>query len=236
MIAAIAFDADDTLWHNETIFEEMHQRLCRLLEGYHPAEQVEAALFSTEMRNLELFGYGVKGFTLSAIETALELTAGRLSGAEVREILEFAREMLSHPVQPLEGVEETLAQLGRRYPLLLITKGDLRDQERKIARSGLARHFNHWEIVSEKNVETYARILERHRIAPEAFVMVGNSLKSDILPVLDLGGHGVYIPYHLLWKAESANAPAGASAARFHPLASIRGLPELLNLLQDRAG
>ena len=229
----IAFDADDTLWHNETIFEDVHERYRKMLAQYHDAATVDRTLFATEMRNLELYGYGVKGFTLSALETAIELTGGKISTAEIRELIELGRDMLAHPVVLLPGVAETLAALAPTHSLLVITKGDLRDQERKIAKSGLAEHFRHVEIVSDKNEAAYATILRRHAIAAPGFVMVGNSLKSDILPVLALGGTGVHIPYHLTWEHERAETPA-AAASRFFTVKTIRELPALVAELHAR--
>ena len=230
MITAIGFDADDTLWHNETIFEEHHRRFQALLGRHHDPETVARPLFATEMRNLELFGYGVKSFPLSAIETAIEMTQGGIPAEEIREIIAMAKGMLAHPVELLAGVAETIAALSPAYPLLLITKGDLRDQERKIARSGLATHFAHQEIVSEKNTRSYAAILARHDIPAGGFLMVGNSLRSDVLPVLELGGHAAYIPYPLLWEHEKAEAPP-VDCDRFHNLADIGGLPALVERL-----
>jgi putative hydrolase of the HAD superfamily len=218
----VGFDADDTLWHNENIFEHTHERYRDLLARYHDAATVDRTLFATEMRNLELYGYGVKGFTLSAIETAIQLTEGRISGEEIRRLIELGREMLAHPVELLEGVEETLAHLAERHRLLLITKGDLRDQERKLAKSGLAARFRAVEILSEKDEPSYAVVLRRHGIDPARFLMVGNSLKSDILPVLALGGAGAHVPYRLTWAAERAEAPQGQG--RFYALESIRAV------------
>jgi len=203
----IGFDADDTLWHNEVIFERTHERYRALLATYHDAATVDRTLFATEMRNLDRYGYGIKGFTLSAIETAIELTDGRIRASEIRELIALSHEMIEHPVALLEDVAATLRALHGRHRLALITKGDLRDQERKLAKSGLAEHFAHVEIVSEKDAEAYRRFLDRHVIAPERFLMVGNSLKSDILPVLALGGAGAHIPYHVTWAAEQAAAP-----------------------------
>lgn len=198
----IGLDADDTLWHNESIFEKTHERYRALLAQYHDAATVDRMLFATEMRNLELYGYGVKGFTLSAIETAIQLTGGRIRTDEIQQLIELGRVMLAHPVELLEGVADTLAAIAPRHRLVLITKGDLRDQERKLAKSGLAAHFQAVEIVSEKNETTYAAIFRRHGITAADFLMVGNSLKSDIVPVLDLGGAGAYVPYHITWAAE----------------------------------
>jgi putative hydrolase of the HAD superfamily len=220
---SIGFDADDTLWHNETIFERVHERYRALLARYHDAATVDRTLLATERRNLELYGYGVKGFTLSAIETAIELTSGKISAEEIRLLIANGQEMLAHPVELLDGVAETLGQLSD-YRMLVITKGDLRDQERKLAKSGLATRFRHIEIVSEKDTATYSTILRRHGIAPERFLMVGNSLKSDILPVLALGGAGAHIPYHLTWALEHSEQPP-ATEGRFFQLETLRELP-----------
>ena len=227
----IGFDADDTLWHNESIFEKTHERYRALLAHYHAAATVDRTLFATEMRNLELYGYGVKGFTLSAIETAIQLTAGKIRADEIQHLIDLGREMLAHPVELLEGVEEMLAALTARHRLLLITKGDLRDQERKLAKSGLAPHFRHVEIVSEKNELTYAEILRRHGIAARHFLMVGNSLKSDILPILALGGAGVHVPYHLTWAAERVEETPPADGRLFR-LETLRRLPEVVAALE----
>src|SRR4051812_1309545 len=232
-VQTIGFDADDTLWHNETIFERVHERYRALLARYHDAATVDRTLLVTEKRNLDLYGYGVKGFTLSAIETAIELTSGRISAEEIRLIIANGQEMLAHPVDLLDGVAETLAELSAdAYRLLLITKGDLRDQQRKLAKSGLAARFHHIEIVSEKDTSTYATILQRQGIAPERFLMVGNSLKSDILPVLSLGGVGVHIPYHLTWALEHADEPL-SSAGRFFRLKNLRELPGIVRRLAE---
>ena len=223
----IGFDADDTLWHNETIFETVHERFRALLARFHDADTVDRTLFATEMRNLELYGYGVKSFTLSSIETAITLSGGHISASEIQQVLDLGRQMLEHPVELLAGVEETVAQLAPRHRVLLITKGDLRDQERKLTKSGLAVHFSAVEIVSEKNEATYAAILRRHGVEPRQFLMVGNSLKSDIQPVLALGGLGAYIPYHLTWAAEHLDAVPDAPG-RLFTLGSMRELPALV--------
>lgn len=220
----IGFDADDTLWHNETIFARVHERYRNLLAQYHDAETVERSLLATETRNLELYGYGVKGFTLSAIETAIGLTDGRISAAEIDQLIALGREMLAHPVELLDGVQDTLRELAGRHELLVITKGDLRDQQRKFSKSGLEDFFRGIEVVAEKDERTYAEILERHGIAPERFLMVGNSLKSDILPVLALGGAGVHVPYHLIWELERATS-VPENGTRFFELENIRAVP-----------
>ena len=223
---ALGFDADDTLWHNENIFERVHIRYAALLARYHDAATVERTLFATEMRNLELYGYGVKSFTLSAIETAIHLSAGGISAGEIQHLIDLGREMLAHPVELLDGAAATLAALAGQYQLLLITKGDLRDQQSKLARSGLAAYFQHVEIVAEKDGPAYAAILRRHGIAPEKFLMVGNSLRSDILPVLALGGAGAHVPYRLLWAHEHAETPH--APGRFFELKTLRDLPAAL--------
>jgi putative hydrolase of the HAD superfamily len=179
------------------------------------------------MRNLELYGYGIKGFTLSAIETALGLTSGRISPDEIAQILALGREMMTHPVEVLPGADAVLAALAPHYRLLLITKGDLRDQERKVAKSGLAGRFTQIEIVSEKDQGAYERILRRHAIEPRRFLMVGNSLKSDIVPVLALGASGVHIPYRITWAHEQVEPPADA-ADRLFRIAALPELPEVV--------
>ena len=220
----IGFDADDTLWHNENIFERVHERYYELLSRHHDAATVKESLYRTEMRNLELYGYGIKGFMLSSIETAIELTDGRFSPAEVREVLALGREMLNHPVELLDGAREALECLAPSFRLVLITKGDLRDQERKLRKSGVAGLFRAVEIVSEKDAGTYAAILGRHGIEPASFLMVGNSLRSDIVPVLELGGAGVHIPYRITWEHEHAEVPRG-SEGRLFRAGSLRELP-----------
>ncbi|MFT3869908.1 MAG: HAD family hydrolase [Nibricoccus sp.] len=227
----IGFDADDTLWHNETIFEEVHKRYRALLGHYHEVATVDRTLFATEMRNLELYGYGIKSFMLSAIETAIDLTQGKIGTDEIRQLIALGQEMLNHPVELLDGVAETLRTLAPKHRMVLITKGDLRDQERKVAKSDLAQFFEAVEIVSEKNVDTYQRILLRRGIVAERFLMVGNSVKSDILPVLKLGGAGVYIPYHITWAGEQVEEMP-TQDARFFRIENIRSLPQILKTWQ----
>ena len=223
----IGFDADDTLWHNENIFEDVHERYYTLLARYHDAATVERALFATEMRNLDLYGYGIKGFMLSSIETAIELTDGKVSTAELRELIALGREMLDHPVELLDGAVEVLESLAPAHRLILITKGDLRDQERKVSKSGIARHFEAIEIVSEKDARTYERIFARHGIDPVKFLMLGNSVKSDILPVLGLGGSGVHVPYRITWGHEHAETPP-SDDGRFFRASCLRDLPGIV--------
>lgn len=201
-IEVIAFDADDTLWHNESLFTITQEKYRKLLAKYHNEEWIESRLFDTETRNIQHFGYGIKGFTLSMIETAIELSEGRVTGTEISQIIEFAKEMLKSPIELLDDVLETVVKLAQTHELMIITKGDLFDQESKIARSGLADYFSQIEIVKEKDDEVYQKILTRHKIDKEKFVMVGNALKSDILPVLRIGAAAIHIPYHTTWARE----------------------------------
>ncbi|MCS6938708.1 MAG: HAD family hydrolase [Roseiflexus sp.] len=227
MITTIAFDADDTLWHNENLYSITQERFKRLLAPFQDVATIDQRLYATEMRNLAFFGYGIKGFTLSMIETAIEVTDGRIGAREIRQIIDFARDMLRAPVELLPGVRETIASLSNSYRLMIITKGDLFDQESKIARSGIADYFQHIEIVSEKTPDTYAAVMKRHGIEPHRFLMVGNSLKSDILPVVEVGGNAVYIPYHLTWEHERV-IDEGAIAGRYATLSHISELPSWL--------
>ncbi|MCS6840407.1 MAG: HAD family hydrolase [Roseiflexus sp.] len=227
MITTIAFDADDTLWHNENLYSITQERFKRLLAPFQDVATIDQRLYATEMRNLAFFGYGIKGFTLSMIETAIEVTDGRIGAREIRQIIDFARDMLRAPVELLPGVRETIASLSDSYRLMIITKGDLFDQESKIARSGIADYFQHIEIVSEKTPDTYAAVMKRHGIEPHRFLMVGNSLKSDILPVVEVGGNAVYIPYHLTWEHERV-IDEGAIAGRYATLSHISELPSWL--------
>ena len=225
MRPTLAFDADDTLWHNETHYAETQEAFRGLVRPFHDDAWIDARLHETEMRNLSRYGYGIKGFTLSMIETALELTEDRLDGQGVRRVLELGQAMLDKPVEPLPGVAEVLAKVAGAYDLMLITKGDLFDQEAKLAKSGLGSHFSKIEIVSEKDEATYAAVLQRHGIRPGAFTMVGNSVKSDILPVLALGARAIHIPYHLTWAHEVVATPVESP---FPVLDSILDLPALL--------
>lgn len=202
MIETVAFDADDTLWHNERIFLSAKEKYKNLLANYHDKDWIEDRLDAAEMRNIKHFGYGIKGFTLSMIETAIELTEGRVKGSEIQEIITFAREMLGSPIDLLEGVEKTIKTLSDSYSLMVITKGDLFDQETKLARSGLGDYFDAVEIVSNKKSSVYSSIIERNKLEVDKFLMIGNSLKSDVLPVLRIGGKAAHIPYETEWFHE----------------------------------
>jgi len=235
MFDIIAFDADDTLWHNESLFTETKRKFSGILANYHSPEWIESRLDATEIRNLERYGYGIKSFTLSMIETAIELTEGRVTGAEIHQIIGFAWEMLKAPMRILDGVQETVARLAESCRLMVITKGDLFEQEAKVARSGLGDHFSHIEIVSEKNQRAYEAIVARHQVSPERFLMVGNSIKSDILPVLAMGGRAVYIPYETTWFHETV-PDSELEQKEFVELRHIRLLPDLLDDLAAESG
>lgn len=222
-ITTVGLDADDTLWHNETIFRLTHKRFVALLSDFADEATLETRLAEVEKRNLRLYGYGVKGFTLSMIETAMELTDGAVSTTVIREILAVGREMLTEPVEPLPGVDNALHALSKRYRLVLVTKGDLLHQEQKLAASGLGDLFQAVEIVSEKDASTYTRVFNRHGTGPEQAVMAGNSMRSDILPALQAGAYAALVPYPLIWAHEMADAPSGEP--RFAELASIADLP-----------
>jgi putative hydrolase of the HAD superfamily len=229
MIETVAFDADDTLWHNEHLFQDTQKKLEAIVQRYRPGEDIHEALFAVEMRNLELFGYGIKGFTLSMVEAAIQLTGERITAAEVHEIVQLGKHMMTAPVDLLEGVEETLAAVCGRFRVILITKGDIVDQNSKIERSGLADCFEQVEIVPRKDARAYRTIFERHGIEPARTVMVGNSMPSDVLPILELGGHGVHVPYALLWAHEAHDEDPVSE--RFHRLQRLDELPGLLRRL-----
>jgi len=223
----IALDADDTLWHNETMFTLTQTKFLELLAGYHSPELIERKLYEIELRNLNNFGYGIKGFTLSMIETAIELTDGQVTGVIIKQLLDLAKAMVHAPVNLLDHVAEVVPWLAERYPLMLLTKGDLFDQESKLARSGLADHFRHVEIVSDKTATSYRALFTRYQVEPARFLMVGNSLRSDILPVTALGGRAVYIPYHLTWAHETVTEQ-DAQLHQYVELENIGGLPKLI--------
>ncbi|MEL6593784.1 MAG: HAD family hydrolase [Bacteroidota bacterium] len=205
-IKVIAFDADDTLWVNEPNFREAENGFEAILGRYLPKQEIADKLYETEKRNLKTFGYGAKGFIVSMIETALELTDFALSGKEVQEIIDLGRKLLAKPIELLDEVEHVLDSLDEDYELMLLTKGDLFEQESKFARSGLAKYFHHVEIVSEKDPQTYRSLLERHQLAPHEIVMIGNSLRSDILPMREIGVAAIHIPYHTTWVHEQVQA------------------------------
>jgi len=226
----VGLDGDDTLWQNETRFQLTQTALRDLLRRHVPDADVDAHLAEVEMRNLRIYGYGVKAFTLSMIETAIQLTDRRIPAADLEVILGWGQKMLSAPTELLDGVEAALQDLSRRYELLLITMGDLFDQESKLARSGLADMFKGVEILSEKNVDAYRSVLRRRHIEPAEFVMVGNSLRSDIAPVVALGARAVHIPYPLTWHHEQVPEDAMPREG-WHRLENIGELGALLDSL-----
>ena len=201
-IKVIAFDADDTLWDNEAYFQEAEHKFCELMEDYLPQHTVSRELLQTEIKNISLYGYGIKAFILSMIETAIRITDKTISVTVIEKIIGFGQELLEKPVHLIVGVEDVLSALKGRYRLVMATKGDLLDQERKLKKSGLASYFHHIEIMSEKKEEDYQKLIKHLDIKPSEFLMIGNSLKSDVLPVLNIGGHGFHVPYHTTWAHE----------------------------------
>ncbi len=228
----IAFDADDTLWHNEKYYVETQAIFIQLLAQYHEADWIQQRLYQTEMRNLQHFGYGIKAFTLSMIETAIELTEGRIRGSEIMPLIDQARHMINNQIELLAYTSTVIPQLAQEYPLMLITKGDLLDQETKLARSGLQSYFQAIEVVSQKSTPVYQKLLDRYQLSPGRFLMVGNSLRSDILPVLEIGGSAVYIPFPLTWLHEKAEPPP-QDLAGFYQLEHMGLLPDLLHNLEQ---
>lgn len=226
MIEVIGLDGDDTLWHSESHFAEAHDTFAAVLAPYTaPGLDVVARHYETELRNLEVFGYGVKGFTLSMIETAIEVTDGRITATEISRLLDLGKSMLTHPVELIDGVGETVDGLARAgYRLVLVTKGDLFHQEQKLAASGLGERFDHVEVVSEKDEWTYRRLMNRLDVGPDRFCMVGNSLRSDVLPVLALGARAVHVPYAITWVHEQAGHDG-----EIPTLASLAALPDWLD-------
>lgn len=204
-IKIIAFDADDTLWVNEPYFQATEDKYCALLEDFLPHHTVSQELFKTEMQNLELYGYGVKAFILSMIETISRVTDNKASIELVYKTIQLGKGILEHPLELLEGVENLLNELYGRYRLVMATKGDLLDQERKLVKSGLEKYFHHIEIMSDKRIVDYQKLIKHLDCKPEDFLMVGNSIKSDILPVLELGAHAIHVPYHTTWAYEQVS-------------------------------
>ena len=205
-VRVIGFDADDTLWANELVFRDAEGEVAKLLADYEVEHVLRKQMYAIETENLPRYGYGIKGFVLSMIELALQVSGGQASSEVYTEILAIGKRMLEHPVELLPGIEATLKALAATYRLVVITKGDLLDQERKLRRSGLLPYFHHTEIVSNKSSEDYARALQRMDISADQFLMIGNSLKSDVLPLLPLGAQAVHIPFHVTWEHEQATA------------------------------
>ncbi|MCL6282792.1 HAD family hydrolase [Ruegeria sp. 2012CJ41-6] len=228
-LTLVGFDADDTLWHNERFFQLTQDRFADLLADHAERDHLMDRLLAAERRNLGRYGYGIKGFVLSMIETALEVTEDRVPASAIRELIEAGHEMLAHPIELLPHAAEAVAAVADTHRVVLVTKGDLLDQERKLAQSGLGDLFDAVEIVSEKTAEVYADLFARHGEGAERAMMVGNSIRSDVAPVIQVGGWGVHVPHALLWDLERAETPD--QAARFHELPDLSGLPELVRVL-----
>jgi putative hydrolase of the HAD superfamily len=201
-LKVIAFDADDTLWVNEPYFQATEERFCSLLENFSPQHTISKELFKVEVDNLPLYGYGIKGYILSMIEAALSVSEKSITVDVVETILQYGRDMLNQPIEILDNVEDVLSSLKDHYRLVVATKGDLLDQERKLKKSGLAHYFHHIEIMSDKKEGDYIKLIKHLDIHPEEFMMIGNSLKSDVMPVINIGGHAVHVPFHTTWAHE----------------------------------
>ncbi len=204
-IEVIAFDADDTLWVNEPYFQEIEKQFCELLEDYLSQHHVSQELFKTEMKNLAQYGFGVKSFTLSMIETAINVSDRTIGMEAIEKIIGFGKNLLEQPIELLDGVKDVLDDLAGKYKLVVATKGDLLDQQRKLERSKLGAYFHHIEIMSDKKESDYQKLLKHLEVTPEKFLMIGNSLKSDILPVLNIGGYAIHVPYHTTWAHENVS-------------------------------
>ncbi len=229
-LTAIGLDADDTLWQNEHFFQLTEKSFTELLADHGDSHHVSSRLLEAERRNLKLYGFGAKGFTLSMIETALEVTDGTVPQAVIGQILALGRAMLDYPIETLPNVRQTLDALAGKYRIILITKGDLFDQERKLAQSGLGEFFDAVEIVSDKKPAIYERIFTRHADGAARAMMIGNSLKSDVIPALEAGSWGVHVPHELMWELDFATAPEGHP--RFRVVETLGEIPELLRTLE----
>ncbi|UKM64116.1 HAD family hydrolase [Flavobacteriaceae bacterium GSB9] len=227
-IKVIGFDADDTLWVNETYFREAEAQFCKLLSKYETPNKIDQELFKKEIENLNLYGYGVKAFTLSMVESALELSNYQVSTKTIEAILNICKDMLNKPVELLDGVEEVLSTLSQKYRLILATKGDLLDQERKLEKSNLTKYFHHIEVLSDKKEANYSRLLNHLDINPSEFLMVGNSLKSDVLPLVNIKAHAVHVPFHTTWAHEEVSEEEKNGKA----YKTINTLLELVNILK----
>ena len=223
-INVIGFDADDTLWVNETYFRDAEEKFAALLEPYETKNTIDQELFKTEIRNLDLYGYGIKGFMLSMVECALTLSNHQISQQTLGKILELGKNMISHKVELLEGVETVLKKLKGNYRLIVLTKGDLLDQERKLERSGLSQYFNHVEVLSDKKEKNYTDLLTHLQISPSEFLMIGNSLKSDILPLVSIGAKAIHVPFHTTWQHEEVSGPVDHNG--YNTLSSLTDILE----------
>jgi putative hydrolase of the HAD superfamily len=227
-IKVIGFDADDTLWVNETYFREAELEFAKLLSAYETSNKIDQELFKKEMDNLELYGYGVKGFVLSMVEMALEISNYSVSNKTIEAILDIGKDMINKPVELLDGVEEVLETLSKQYKLILATKGDLLDQERKLEKSGLIDHFHHIEVLSDKKEANYSKLLNHLDINPSEFLMIGNSLKSDILPLVNIKAHAIHVPFHTTWAHEEVSKKESNGRA-YKTVSRLRDILKLVN-------
>jgi len=223
-LKVIGFDADDTLWVNEPYFQETEKQFCALMADYLEAKEVSAELLKTEMQNIGMYGFGVKGFVLSMIETANRISKNKTSNESINNIIQLGKSLIDKPVQLIDGVEKVLQQLEGKFKLIVATKGDLLDQERKLKKSGITKYFHHIEIMSDKKEENFKSLLNHLEIMPSEFLMVGNSFKSDILPVINLGGYGVYVPFDITWQHEKVDDSISKTNYRIKQIANIEDL------------
>ena len=226
-IKIIGFDADDTLWVNEPNYREAEKEFCDILTNYISEKEAEKALYKTEMQNLDLYGYGAKGFMLSLIETAIKVSNGNISSIEILNIIAIGKKLLQKPIVLLDGVENVLKKVSKKHKLIIATKGDLLDQERKLKKSGLAKYFHHIEIMSNKNPDDYQKLLLHLEIKAEEFLMIGNSLKSDVFPVISLGGKAIHVPYHTTWIHEEID-DSHNSNKKYKEVETLSDILELL--------
>ena len=227
-IKVIGFDADDTLWVNETYFREAETAFAKILSKYETTNKIDQELFRMEIDNLPLYGYGVKAFTLSMVESALELSNYNISSKNIEAILNIGKDMLNKPVELLDGVEDVLKALSKKYKLILATKGDLLDQERKLENSGLTDYFHHIEVLSDKKDANYSKLLNHLDINPSEFLMIGNSLKSDVLPLVNINAHAIHVPFHTTWAHEEVTDEE-ANGKNYKTISSLKKLLKLLN-------
>ena len=223
----IAFDADDTLWVNETYFREVETKFAKILSKYETINKIDQELFKIEIKNLKLYGYGIKGFMLSMIECALKLSNYSISQHEIDKILVLGKEMLNKPIELLDGVEDVLKKLQNKYKLIVATKGDLLDQERKLEKSGLLKYFHHIEVMSEKKEEDYRKLIKHLDINPDELLMIGNSLKSDVLPLLKIGASAIHIPFHITWSHEEVSLDETKNS-NFQTLSQLKDILKLV--------
>lgn len=225
-IKVIAFDADDTLWVNEPYFQDTEMKFCTLLEEFMPQHHLSRELLKIEIENLALYGYGIKGYILSMIETALKVTDNNIPNTAIEKIIDYGKEILNEPIELLDNVEEILRSLQGHYRIVVATKGDLLDQERKLKKSGLSHYFHHIEVMSEKKEGDYLKLIKHLDIRADEFLMIGNSLKSDVIPVLNIGGHAIHVPYHTTWAHEQVEATLDHANFRH-----VERLDEVLGLI-----